>query len=130
MAGRARLDHRTSKAGALPSIENFGNADHLSRDRSRSPSSRRSAHRRQPGNGNARGAWMPHVRDAARIIQSGRAEIGLQQRELHQVELCAATADAFEFASNRFKRVDRGREIAPFESGEGVRYRRDAGPDG
>ena len=71
------------------------------------------------------GAWTPHVRDAARIIQSGRAEIGLQQRELHQVELCAATADAFEFASNRFKRVDRGGEIAPFESGEGVRY-----PDG
>jgi len=127
VAGRARLDHRTSKAGALPSIENFGNADHLSRDRSRSPSSRRSAHRRQPGNGNARGAWTPHVRDAARIIQSGRAEIGLQQRELHQVELCAATADAFEFASNRFKRVDRGGEIAPFESGEGVRYRRNAG---
>jgi hypothetical protein len=40
------------------------------------------------------------------------------------VELCAATADAFEFAGNRFKRVDRSRIISPFESGEAVRHGR------
>jgi hypothetical protein len=56
----------------------------------------------------------------ARIVRAVRAEIGLQQRELHQVELGAATADAFQFAGNRFKRVDRGGEISTFESGEGV----------
>ena len=85
-------------------------------------------HGRQSGNGNARRAWTPHARHPARIIRAVRAEIGLQQREFHQVELCAATADAFEFAGNRFERVDRGGEISPFESGEGVRHRRYAGP--
>src|SRR6266852_291253 len=83
--------------------------------------------RTQPGNGNARGASRPHAQHPARIVRAVRAEIGLQQREHHQVELCAATADAFEFAGNRFKRVDRGGEISPFESGEGVRHRRNAG---
>jgi len=53
----------------------------------------------------AREAWTPHAQHPARIIQAVRAEIGFQQRELHQVELCAATAHAFEFAGNRFKRV-------------------------
>jgi hypothetical protein len=81
-------------------------------------------HCRQPGNGNARGTWTPHPQHPVRVVQAVRAEIGLHQRELHQVELCAATVDAFEFAGNRFKRVDRGGEISPVESGEGVRYRR------
>src|SRR6266851_2962043 len=83
--------------------------------------------RTQPCNGSARGASRPHAQHPARIVRAVRAEIGLQQREHHQVELCAATADAFEFAGNRFKRVDRGREISPLESGEGVRHRRNAG---
>ena len=50
----------------------------------------------------------------ARIVQTVRAEIGLQKRELHQVELCAAAADAFELAGNRLKRIDRGGEIKSF----------------
>jgi hypothetical protein len=33
----AAANHRASKAGAVPSIKNSGNADRLSRDRSRSP---------------------------------------------------------------------------------------------
>ena len=40
-----------------------------------------------------------------------RAEIGLQQRELHQVELGAAAADALEFAGDRLKRIDGGAVI-------------------
>src|SRR6516165_2818792 len=88
---------------------------------------RRSVHSRQPGNGNARRARTPRARHLARIVRAVRAEIGLQQRELHQVELCAATADAFELAGNRLKRVDRGGEISPFESGEGARHRWYAG---
>ncbi len=80
---RAPLDHRASKAGAVPSIKNSGNADRLSRDTSRSPSFPRSVHSRQPGDGNARGAWTPHAQHPARIVQAVRAEIGLHQRELH-----------------------------------------------
>ena len=30
--------------------------------------------------------------------------------------------NSFKFAGNRFKRVDRGRKVSPFESGEGVRH--------
>ena len=61
---------------------------------------------------------MPPAQHPPRIVQAVRAEIGLQQRELDQVELRAAAADAFELAGNRFKRVDRGGEILPFECGE------------
>src|SRR6516165_12573292 len=87
---------------------------------------RRSVHSRQTGNRNARGARTPRARHPARIVRAVRAEIGLQQRELHQVELCTAATDSFEFAGNRFERVDRGGEISPFESGEGVHHRRNA----
>jgi hypothetical protein len=80
-------------------------------------------HSRQPGNGNARGAGTTHAHQPARIVRAACAEIRLQQRELDQVELCAATADAFEFAGNRLTRVDRGGEISPFEIGEGARHR-------
>ena len=70
---------------------------------------------------------MASVQHPARIVRATRAEISLQQRELHHIELCAATADAFEFAGNRFKCLDRGGEISPFESGEAVRHRRNDG---
>ena len=50
---------------------------------------------------------MAAAQHPARIVQAVGADIGLQQRELHQVELCPATADAFEFAGNRLERVDR-----------------------
>ena len=66
----------------------------------------------------------------ARIVRAVRAEIGPQQRELHEVELRAAAADAFEFAGNRFERVDRRGEIAPLESGEAARHRRNQGTRG
>src|SRR5204862_7659842 len=59
----------------------------------------------------------------AGIVQAVRADVGLQQRELHEVELCPATADSFEFADDRFKRIDCGGEILPFESSEAARYR-------
>ncbi len=62
---------------------------------------------------------MTPAQHVARIVQAVRTDVALQQRELHKVELRAAAADAFEFADNRFKRVNHGREIAPFESGEG-----------
>src|SRR3974390_3019943 len=73
---------------------------------------------------------MPCACHPARIIQAVSADIGPQYRELHRVELCAAAADAFEFADDRFERVDRGGEIAPLESGEGVRYGWHAGAGG
>ena len=50
-----------------------------------------------------------------RIVQASRTDIGLQQGELDQVELRAATADALELFRNRFERVDRGGEFLPFE---------------
>src|SRR5207302_5699553 len=59
----------------------------------------------------------------AGIVQAVRADVGLQQRELHEVELCPATADSFEFADDRFKRIDCGGEILPFESSGAARYR-------
>src|SRR5436305_8552347 len=59
----------------------------------------------------------------AGIVQAVRADVGLQQRELHEVELCPATADSFEFANDRFKRIDCGGEILSFESSEAARYR-------
>src|SRR5437763_14089038 len=59
----------------------------------------------------------------AGIVQAVRADVGLQQRELHEVELCPATAASFEFADDRFKRIDCGGEILPFESSEAARYR-------
>src|SRR5437762_1025115 len=64
----------------------------------------------------------------AGIVQAVRADVGLQQRELHEVELCPATADSFEFANDRFKRIDCGGEILPFESSEAARYRRNHVP--
>src|SRR5271165_5084022 len=70
---------------------------------------------------------MATVQHPASIVRTTRAEIGLQQRELHHVELCTATADAFEFAGNRLKRVDGGGEVAPFEGGEAARYCRNDG---
>ena len=70
---------------------------------------------------------MARPQHAVGIVQAVRAAIGLQQRELHKIELGAAAADAFEFAGSRFKRVDRGGEISPLESGEAARHRRDKG---
>ena len=90
----------------------------------------RSVHRHQSGDGNARRASTPPTQHPTGIVRTVRAEIGLHQRELHQVELCAATADAFECAGNRFKRVDRDGEISPFESGKGARHCRNAGTGG
>jgi hypothetical protein len=49
---------------------------------------------------------MAAAQHPARIVQAVGADIGLQQRELHQIELCPATADAFGFAGNRLERVD------------------------
>jgi hypothetical protein len=58
---------------------------------------------RQSGDGNARRAPKPPAQRPARVVEAVRTKIGLQQRELHQIELGAA-ADAFEFAGNRFVR--------------------------
>ena len=63
----------------------------------------------------------------ARIVQTPSADIGAQQRELDQVELGAATADAFELGGDRLKRIDHGGEISPFERREGARHRRNEG---
>ena len=49
---------------------------------------------------------MTLAQHAARIPQAARAKIGLQQSELHQVELRAASVDAFDLAGNRFERVE------------------------
>jgi len=59
---------------------------------------------------------MTLAQHAARIPQAGRAKIGLQQSELHQVELRAASVDAFDLAGNRLERGDRSEEIAPLEN--------------
>src|SRR6266851_813175 len=47
-----------------------------------------------PGNGNVRGASTPRAQHPARVVRAVRAEIGLHERELHQVEMRAAAADA------------------------------------
>ena len=52
--------------------------------------------------------------------------IGLQQRELHQAELSAAAADAFEFACNRSS-ASIAAEKSPRSKAEGARHRRDGG---
>ena len=78
---------------------------------------------RQAGDGRARASSMALAHHPAGIVQAVRADIGLQQRELHEVELCAATADAFEFANDRLKRINCGGEILPFESREAARHR-------
>src|SRR5580658_4616568 len=50
-----------------------------------------------------------------RVARAAGAEIGLQQRELDEVELGTAAAEAFELADNRLKRVDRDREVTLLE---------------
>ena len=62
-----------------------------------------------------------------RIGLAVRAEIGLQQSELHQVELRAAAADAFELAGNRCERGDCSGESAALKGGEAARHRRNEG---
>jgi hypothetical protein len=84
----------------------------------------------QSGDGNSRRAAPAPAQHSPRIVLAVRAEIGLQQRELHQIEPCAAAADAFEFAGYRLERVDRGGEASLFERREGARHRRNKGPDG
>ena len=48
----------------------------------------------QLGNGRTPGTSTPLAQHPARIVEPVRAEIGLQQRELDQIELGAAAADA------------------------------------
>ena len=58
---------------------------------------------------------MARAQHAACIVRAVRVDISLQQRELDEVELCAAAADSFEFGDNRFERIDCGGEISPLE---------------
>jgi hypothetical protein len=71
---------------------------------------------------------MAAAQHPARIVQAVGADIGLQQRELHQVELCPATADTFEFAGDRLERIYHSRKILPLERSERARHRRNEGP--
>ena len=59
----------------------------------------------------------------ARVARAVRGEIRLQQSELHQIELGAAAADAFELARYRFECRDRRGEIAQLESRKAARHR-------
>lgn len=50
---------------------------------------------------------MAPARTPACSVPPVRTDITLQQRQLDQVELGPAAADAFEFTGKRFARVDR-----------------------
>ena len=58
-----------------------------------------------------------------RLLQPVGIEIGLQQRELDQVVLRAAAADAFVFAGERGEHLDRGGKIPAFERRKSARQR-------
>ena len=65
---------------------------------------------------------MTAAQHPARIVHSAGTDISPQQSELHQIKLGAATAEAFEFAGDRFKRLDCRGELSSFESGEAARH--------
>jgi hypothetical protein len=54
---------------------------------------------------------MTPAQHPTHIVQAVCTDIGLQQRELHEVKLGATTADALKFAGDPFKRLDRGGEM-------------------
>src|SRR5260370_39619695 len=78
-------------------------------------------HRTQPGDGDTGRTPTSRAEQAPGIVQATRVEIGLQQRERHEIVLRTAAANSFAFARERFERVDRGEEVSSLERDEAAR---------
>ena len=55
------------------------------------------------------------------IVRATGVEIGLEQRERHEIVLRTTAANSFTFAGERFERVDRGGEVSLLEGDETAR---------
>jgi hypothetical protein len=86
-----------------------------------------SLHCRQPGDGRAGGATTPISDHPSRILHAVGVDIGLQQRERHEVELGATAADTFEFVDDRFEPL---MAAAKSRCSKAAKARDDAGTDG
>ena len=84
---------------------------------------RRSVDRRHAGNGNAGSSRPPRTEQPARLLWPIGVEIGLQQRELDQVVLRAAAANAFASPRERCQRLDRDGKVSAFERREAAPQR-------
>jgi hypothetical protein len=82
-------------------------------------------HRRSPRHRNAGSARPSCTYQTPCFFQPIGTEIGPQQRELDQVVLRAATANAFVFSCERGERLDRRRKIPVFERREAARQGRE-----
>ena len=80
-------------------------------------------HRRNSHDGNAGSTRPPHAKQTPRFLQPIGVDIGLQQCELDQIVLRAATANAFVFPRERRKRLDRAGKILAFERRAAARQR-------
>ena len=65
---------------------------------------------RRAGDRNASRARTPRAEKPQRILLTARIEVRLQQRELDEIVLCAAAADAFVLPGHRSERIDRTRQ--------------------
>jgi len=77
--------------------------------------------RRNPHDWNAGRTRPPHAEQTPRFLQPIGVDIGLQQCELDQIVLRAATANAFVFPRERRRRLDRAGKIPVFERREAAR---------
>src|SRR5580700_1739784 len=80
-------------------------------------------HRRDPRDGNAGSTRSPRAEQMPSFLQPAGVEIGLQQRELDQVVLRAAAANAFAFPGERGKCLDRSGKIPALERRKAARQR-------
>src|SRR5260370_42489678 len=78
-------------------------------------------HRTQPGDGDTGRTPTSRAEQAPGVVLATRVEIGLQQRERHEIVLRTAAANSFAFARERFERVDRGGGVSPLERDEAPR---------
>src|SRR5262245_9990828 len=68
--------------------------------------------------GNSGSPWPPCAEQALGVVRPVGREAGPQQREVDQVVLRAAAADALVLARERRQRLDRRGIVATFERGE------------
>src|ERR1700730_12180248 len=83
-----------------------------------------SMHRRNPHDGNAGSTRPPHSEETPRFLRPIGVDTGLQQCELNQIVLRAATANAFVFPYERRKRIDRAGKIPALERVKAMRQHR------
>src|SRR5260370_40891769 len=80
-------------------------------------------HGRDSHDGNTGSTRPPQVEQTPRFLWPIGVDTGLQQCELDQIVLGAATADAFVFPRDRRKRLDRAGKIPALERPEAPRQR-------